>query len=157
MWNKSGGPFRQMKRLHLYIKRTRTALLILDVRVGSTVVANSQWEDGGQETDLIIVGNRIVMRAFDLECASAPMATVSVRHALSKRYRRGFNNSDESVMADLAVLAQHQMPDAPTPRVSVTSPSGGLWCGDVMRFHDIDGVESLILAVRTFRSADRFY
>jgi hypothetical protein len=77
------------ERLLLHINRTRTDLLILDVRCGSTVVTNSQWADGQQETDLIIIGNRIVMNARGSECNSAPMATVSVRHALSRRYRRG--------------------------------------------------------------------
>jgi hypothetical protein len=71
------------ERLHFYVERTKTGLLILDVRVGSTVVANSSWPDGQQEKDLIIVGNRIIMNARGSECNSAVLATVSMRHALS--------------------------------------------------------------------------
>jgi hypothetical protein len=91
-------------------------------------------------------------RASAAATRTAPTVHKEVNHG---RIRRKEVHS--AVMADLAVLAQYQMPHAPTPRVSVTAPSGGLWCGDAMRFNGLDGVESLILAVRTFRSADRFY
>jgi hypothetical protein len=143
--------------LHQYVERTKSTLLILDVRCGSTIVQNSHWPDGQQETDLITVGNRIVMNDHGTECNSANMATVSARHALSRRYRRGFDNSDRAVMGDLGVLAEFKLPEEPIPRVSVTARSGGLWCGDVMRFRSFDGVANLVFGVRTFRPPDKFY
>lgn len=135
--------------LHLHVARTKISLVIHDVRVGSTVIANSAWPADDKELDLIVVGNRLTLDTTGARSDSAFMATLSL-HGLSRRYRRGFANTDLAVMRDLGVLAQCKLPDAPTPNFYVQAPSGGEWRGAVTRFNGLDAAQALVFGVRTF-------
>jgi hypothetical protein len=132
------------------IKRERRSLTVEDIRIAPATVGNEAWHDQ-TEASLCIVINRLIITPRKISSEGVTVASVSL-HGLGRRIQRGFDNSDDAITRDFALIA------AAAPRLLalddrsfvVETGSGGKWRGAIDPFRDTSGVERRTLNIRTF-------
>lgn len=131
----------------LQIRRVPRGLYISELRVADCLHFFDYWDPSHREKGLEVV--RITMTAADREFKldSDPKANLSI-HALARRYQRGWGDSDDAVLADIAELATH---DELLKDHKFSLPlQVGSWVGERVLSRTSDGKEYRSLAVRTF-------
>lgn len=135
-------------RLSLSVERTKTGLRIEELRCASGKIRFAEWQNGATDPDVGIM--RITLEAVSWGPAFVAgdlVASLSL-HALGRRYQRGFDTSDVTVLAELKTLALCHGDIVETPGEFAIAGDGGTWVGEVgLR----DGMR--VLAVRSFKPA----
>jgi hypothetical protein len=129
-------------RLFLLSELDNGKLTLAEVRAGASRMSLSGWD--AKELAL-----SISLRTIDIAPASfgerAAMLAVLGLHALARRYQRGYENTDDSVLRDLAPIGREFVAAAATFGEFKIPAGGGRWIGAVANSNG-----SPVLAVRTF-------
>jgi hypothetical protein len=125
------------------------SLFIRELRLSRCRTRNLGWTDAAWEPGIGIMLIACSVQIFSWQFNYFHLAVVSL-HALARRFQRGIDNSDASIMADLRVVADVAAEIAVTDGAFEIPVPGGRWTGFVAEMPDATGSIERVLSIRTF-------
>jgi len=133
-------------RLACRAELSRDSLTITDVAISAANLECAEWD--GREPSFVIASTNLIMRrgAFHADCVVTCVVSL---HAAARRLQRGISTpSDDDLLDDVALLAQHDATDMiPEGQDFAVHTAGGSWRGRCIRLLD-EGRRAL--SVRTW-------
>jgi hypothetical protein len=122
-----------------------------DTRIRPEKLRSSDWLDPGTELALTVVTTTLVVNKQMAQTTSRTIVSMSLR-VIGRFYQCAFAATDEALLQEIGVLAQHAPAMLDTPgQFSIPSEHGEAWLGLVAPFHDVHGNQDPCLNVREFR------
>ena len=139
-------------RLTLKIERDRHGLRIEEFRAAAGEFRFCSWNSDAVDADVGVV--RVVLDATawqPLSFSGTIVVSVSL-HALARRYQRGFDTTDDAILAELRDMALRHAGIVEAWGDFSIACDGGSWVGEVAKVEIGEG-SAPMLAVRTFTQA----
>lgn len=132
------------------VVRHRHNISLADTRVRPEVVTNAGWSDGGTEPSVCLVTSTLVVNRLRAHTTSQTLASFSL-HAIARFYQRSFEDTDDALFADIAMIAAAAPTMISIPgRFELPSRYGEAWVGTVAPFRDVHGRSAPVVNIRSF-------
>jgi hypothetical protein len=136
-------------RLSLKIERDKHGLRIEELRCAAGKIRFAEWANDASDLDIGIMRIELTAVSWGPAFVGGDLVASLSLHALARRYQRGFNTSDETILLELKALAMCHADVVQTPGDFAIGGSGGNWVGAIgLR----DGMP--VMAVRSFKPGD---
>lgn len=135
-------------RLGLTIKRTRTTLVIDELRLVSADARFAEWDEDVREPGFSVSATRLEVAPPRFRFDPVILAGVSL-HAVARWFQRSFTCTHAALLSDLRVLALAATDERLAAGGAFEVPAGdGRWSGVVMS--NMEDAAARFLAARTF-------
>ena len=122
-------------RLACHAELSKDSLTITDVAISAPNLECAEWDD--REPSFVIASTNLIVRRGTFHAECVVICIVSL-HAAARRLQRGISTtSDDDLLDDVAVLAQHNATEMiPEGQGFVVHTAGGSWRGRCIRLPD---------------------
>jgi hypothetical protein len=118
-------------RLACHAELSRDSLTITDLAISAANPECAQWD--GREPSFVIAGTNLIMRRGTFHADCVVTCVVSL-HAAARRLQCGIStSSDDDLLDDVALLAQHDVTEIPEGQDFTVPTAGGSWFGRCIR------------------------